>query len=203
MGNGKDAAWASINTPLTPEALRSFCLDVERLFRINPMLTFNEWSELEAGHFRCKGQNWSQERPFDFELEFKVESLPEGIRINYLGESLKSSTLFRVEKVPEGGPGLSRLTIVDEYNEALPEEVRQAQLHRVDRSIRVWAEYLLRYLIIWDRWSWCPPWRWYMQRIWLPMKPSGRRITYMLLWISALEVALIGLGVIIYYLEYA
>ena len=200
---GTDAAWASINTPLTPEALRSFCLDVERLFRINPMLTFDDWRELGPGHFRCRGRNWSQEQPFDFDLEFRVESLPEGIRVNYLGENLKSATLFRIEAAPEEGPGLSRLTIIDEYNDEVPEETRQAQLHKVDRSIRVWAEYLLLYLVSWERWSWCAPWRWYMRRVWLPMKPSGRRITYMLLWITAFEMALIGLGFVIYYLEYA
>jgi hypothetical protein len=42
-----------------------------------------------------------------------------------------------------------------------------------------------------------------MRRIWQPMKPSARRITYMLLWISLAEVALIALGVAIYFVEFA
>jgi hypothetical protein len=35
------------------------------------------------------------------------------------------------------------------------------------------------------------------------MKPAGRRITYMLLWITVVEFALIALGVGIYFVEYA
>ncbi len=41
-----------------------------------------------------------------------------------------------------------------------------------------------------------------MKRVWQPMKPSGRRITYMLLWISLVEIALIALGAGIYWSEY-
>jgi len=35
------------------------------------------------------------------------------------------------------------------------------------------------------------------------MKPTARRITYMLLWISLVEIALLTLGVGIYFFEYA
>ena len=55
-----------------------------------------------------------------------------------------------------------------------------------------------QYLVRWHRWSRIAPWRWYMQHIWLPMKPAARRITYMLLWITLAEIALILLIAIIY-----
>jgi hypothetical protein len=38
----KDAAWATINTPLEVNELKLFCQDIERLFRINPMLHFKQ-----------------------------------------------------------------------------------------------------------------------------------------------------------------
>jgi hypothetical protein len=42
-----------------------------------------------------------------------------------------------------------------------------------------------------------------MRRVWQPMKPTARRISYMLVWISLFEIALIALGVAIYFSEYA
>ena len=66
----------------------------------------------------------------------------------------------------------------------------------------VWAEYLQRYLLMWVRWRRFGMWRWYMRRVWQPMKPASRRITYILLWISVVEIALIALGVAIYFIEY-
>ncbi len=39
----QDVAWASLETSLDVESLKSFCQDLERLFRINPMLIFKSW----------------------------------------------------------------------------------------------------------------------------------------------------------------
>jgi hypothetical protein len=69
--------------------------------------------------------------------------------------------------------------------------------------LKVWAHELQRYLISWHRWSNYRLWRWYMQRIWQPMTPMGRRITAILLWVAAFELALVLLGAGIYYLDYA
>jgi hypothetical protein len=40
-----------------------------------------------------------------------------------------------------------------------------------------------------------------MRRVWLPMKPAGRRITYILLAVTAAEIVLIALVMGIYWLE--
>ncbi|MEJ2181219.1 MAG: hypothetical protein P8Y28_12500, partial [Gammaproteobacteria bacterium] len=106
-------------------------------------------------------------------------------------------SLFKIEPAPQG----SKLTITD-YYERLPAEEREQHLHEVDKSLVVWANYLQRYLITWSRWSRFAPWRWYMRRIWQPMKPTARRITYSLLWITVVEIALIALGVAIYFVEF-
>ena len=196
----EDAAWASINTPLDEGELKSFCRDVERLFRINPMLYFSKWESLGGNRYFMAGQNISQKEPFDFESEFTVEELPDGLRADYK-QGLKTSTTFKIEPSPDPRWG-SRLTIVDCYD-GMSEQERKEQLHKVDRSLVIWAKYLQQYLLAWKRWSRFALWRWYMRRVWLPMKPSGRRISYMLIWISIFEVALILLGVVIYYLEYA
>jgi hypothetical protein len=194
----EDAAWASVNTPLSAEVLKTFCqVDVERLFRINPMLEFKQWKQLDNNRYLFSAKNISQETPFEFETEVNVSETPNGLRVDY-SNGIKSSTEFNIEPVEQG----ARLTITDRY-EGLSEAERQEHLGEVDKSITVWAEYLQRFLIDWKKWSRFGLWRWYMRRVWQPMKPSGRRITYILLWITVVEIALIILGAGIYFAEYA
>ena len=192
----EDAAWASVNTPLSDSDLTIFARDIERLYRINPMLEFQYFKNLGQQRYAYAGRNISQETPFEFEFTFAVKELPDGLEIEY-DQGIKSRTVFKIEPADKG----SKLTIT-EYYERLPAEEREQHLHLVDKSLVVWAEYLQRYLITWSRWSRFAPWRWYMRRIWQPMKPSARRITYSLLWITAVEIALILLGVGIYFVEY-
>jgi hypothetical protein len=192
----EDAAWAAINTPLSVDQLHEFCRDVERLFRINPMLEFSSFESPGDNRYSMAGQNISQETPFEFDVSFTVNELPDGLQIDY-DSGVKSSTRLMIEAAPQG----SKLTITDAY-ERLPAQDREQHLKEVDRSLVRWAEYLQRYLISWRRWHRFPPWRWYMTRVWQPMKPMARRITYILLWISVVEVALIALGAAIWFVEY-
>ncbi|HHJ16064.1 MAG TPA: hypothetical protein ENJ80_05135 [Gammaproteobacteria bacterium] len=194
---GEDAAWASVETPLSVEALKDFCADIERLYRINPMLEFRHWEAGPDNRFVFSGRNISQEPPFDFEFGLSATRRDDGVHIDY-DRGIKSSTTFTIEPAAQG----SRLTITDRY-ERLPAEQRSAHLHEVDKSLVVWAQYLQQYMINWQRWSRFGPWRWYMRRVWQPMKPAGRRITYILLWITTVEIALIALGVAVYFAEYA
>lgn len=190
-----DAAWASINTPLGVDELKSFCQDIERLFRINPMLEFNAWEKLADHRYRMAVKNISQEQPFEIDVELDIEQLGNEIIIHY-ANGLKKQTIFRIEPSEFG----SKLTLIDEYG--LSEAERNQKISEVDKSLVNWADYLQRYLILWKKWSKHGWWRWYMKRIWQPMKPTGRRITYMFLWITLVEIALIVLGAGIYWSEY-
>jgi hypothetical protein len=191
----EDAAWAAINTPLSVDELKDFCQDIERLFRINPMLEFNSWERLADDRYRMAVKNISQEQPFEVDVEFDVEHQDDGIIVHY-ASGLKKQTIFRVEASEYG----SKLTLIDEYG--LSEVERDEKISEVDKSLVNWADYLQRYLILWKKWSKHGWWRWYMKRIWQPMKPTGRRITYMFLWITLVEIALIALGAGIYWSEY-
>jgi len=188
-----DAAWASINTPFSAQELSAFCRDVERLYRINPLLEFDEWSQAAGDCYRFRGRNLSNQQ--DLDLELCLERMPDGLRVRY-SEGLKLSTLFKIEPAAQG----SKLTIVDEYA-ALPEQERQARLDEVDKSLVPWANYLQEYIVSWKRWSWLVPWRWYMRRVWQPMKPSARRITYMIIWITAAEIVAFLMIFAIFWLE--
>lgn len=191
-----DAAWAAINTPLSVEELDIFCQDVERLFRINPMLEFNAWEKLPDNQYRMAVKNISQEEPFEIDVNIKVEQKADEIILHY-SNGIKKKTTLKIEPSEYG----SKLTITDSYD-GLSEEERQSRMHEVDKSLINWTEYLQRFLIMWNKWSKFGLWRWYMKRIWQPMKPAGRRITYMLLWITLVEVALITLGVGVYLSEF-
>lgn len=192
----EDAAWAAVNTPLSVDELKDFCQDIERLFRINPMLEFKAWERLADDRYRMAVKNISQEQPFELDVEFNVEQQGDEIIIHY-ANGLKQQTIFRIEPSEFG----SRLTLIDEYG--LSEAERNEKISEVDKSLVNWADYLQRYLILWKKWSRHGWWRWYMKRIWQPMKPTGRRITYMFLWITLVEIALIALGAGIYWSEYS
>jgi hypothetical protein len=192
----EDAAWASFKTPLNETELREFCNDIERLYRINPYLEFSQWRSIDPQQYHFSGKNISQEPPFEFELDLRVEHVEDGIRVHY-AQGLKSSTTFKIEAAPEG----SQLTIIEDYSQ-LPEEEREARLHEVDRSLVKWANDIQAYLVTWNNWSRFGLWRWYMRRIWQPLKPMARRIVYILLWITVVEIALILLGAAIFWVEY-
>ncbi|MDH5327261.1 MAG: hypothetical protein OEZ68_05505 [Gammaproteobacteria bacterium] len=191
----QDRAWVCVELPISEAELFEFCQDIERLFRINPHLVFNEWSVLGKNEYRFTGVNSSQEQPFEFDVTMRVEPQDDGLLILY-SDGLKKSTRLKVEPHSTG----SKLTITDEYTELGAEE-KQERLHEVDRSLVIWATDIRSYLQQWKRWGKLGFYRWYMRRIWQPLKPMGRRITYMLIWISIFEVALIALGFAIYWAE--
>lgn len=194
-----DIAWASFRTPLCVQALIDFLQkDTERLLRINPFLEFKEWRDFGDERFHFSVRNLSQKKPFEWATELHSEIQPTGLKLTYK-EGLKLTTTFLVESADEG----SRLTITDYYNSDLSEEEKLARLGEVDKSLQVWARDLQQYIVRWNKWSRFSPWRWYMTKVWQPMKPTARRITYMLLWISLVEAALILLGVGIYFTEFS
>lgn len=191
----KDAAWVSIKTPLHEDALLVFIHDVERFFRINPMLEFKQWQALGASSYFMSGRNISQKTPFEFSTKLHVFQKNNGFEIEY-ENGLKSHTLIEIEAITlENGKLGSRLTITDSYRELDSDNT----LDEVDKSLVNWAAGLQCYFVNWRRWSGIKLWRWYMQRVWLPMKPNTRRITSMILWISVAEVALVALGTAVYF----
>ena len=195
----EDIAWASFLTPLSVQALIDFCQkDIERLLRINPFLEFKEWRDFGGERFHFIVRNFSQEVPFELDTELYSQVQPAGLKLKYK-EGIKLTTTFLVESADEG----SKFTITDSYNPKLSEEEKVARLGEVDKSLEVWARDLQQYLVRWKKWSRFAPWRWYMTKVWQPMRPTARRITYMLLWISLVEVALIFLGVGIYFTEFS
>jgi hypothetical protein len=189
---GADAAWVVLETPLAPDALTAFCSDVERLYRINPFLEFASWTQDGPDRFRAEVVNHSNGQRIT--LQGRVVRTPHGaLKVDY-AEGLKKSTRFEIQPAAAG----SRLTITDTYGPAA-----EAQAAEVDRSLHAWGVALKAHLERDRRWGWLPLYRWAVERVWLPMKPSARRITFLVLVIGLADIALIALGFAIYWLEYA
>ncbi len=142
--NCADTALPILHAPLSAPGLTQFCRDIERLFRINPMLNVRHWRCLDANRYFFAGQNISQPMPFDFELILTVRQLSNGLQIEY-DQGVKSRTTFTIDPIRALPDSSSSLTITD-YYDGLPESERVQQLHRADKSISIWAHDLQRYL---------------------------------------------------------
>jgi len=188
----EDKAWAEFKTPLNAGALLEFCNDPEVLFRINPYLEIISWEKLPDNNYKIHVTNFSQVPEFEVQTDFEKQVSTRKIQLQY-NSGIKSNTVFSVESIPEG----SKLTITENYN-INDNNVSEDYLHFVDKSLTKWAEEIQNFLIQWKRWCWFYPWRLYKLRVWLSMKPSARRISDVILFVSAFEVILIILGIAIY-----
>lgn len=189
----RDEAWVAIDAPLSAAELARFCLDLERLYRINPYLEFRAWRN-GAGTTDAVDvayRNLSNNR--DFEGRFTLHRTSEfDFSVRY-DSGIKRQTRFTIAPLASG----SRLVITDDYSGAGTD----VDLSEVDRSLHAWGTALREYLAREARWGHIRPWRWYMRRVWVPMKPSARRITYILIVITLAEVALAGLVMAVYWAE--
>jgi hypothetical protein len=192
----RDAAWVVVETPVGLPALRDFCADAERLFRINPYLEFQAWQRSDTDRYHAKFRNLSNQQ--NVVLDMRIErASPDEFAVVY-GDGIKARTRFSLESTAAG----SRLTMTDEYSR-LPDAERAQRIDEVDKSLNAWGWALHEYLRHEQRWGRSALWRWYMRRLWLPMTPRSRRITYMLVLLAAAELVLILLGATIYWIEFA
>ena len=187
-----DAAWVTIDTPLPPERLAAFCRDLERLYRINPYLEFHRWHDWPDGGAEIAYRNLSNGREAVLQLARVADG--DGFTVRY-DRGIKRSTRFEIEPTPGG----SRLKITDNY-EGVPGS-DGPDTGAVDRSLHAWGIALHDYLRREARWGHIGPWHWYMRRVWVPMKPAARRITFIIFLVALAEIALSLLVLAIYWAE--
>jgi hypothetical protein len=191
----EDKAWVVISTSLRQAELRRFCHDLERLFRINPYLEFKLWRVQTPGHIHTEFHNLSNLQDYALDLEVVAES--EDVFLVRYAQGIKALTRFEIQAQSAG----ATLTITDDYSH-LPQDERVRRAHEVDRSLPAWGQALFEYLRRQRRYGWIAPWRWYMRKVWVPMKPSARRIVWMLYLITAVELAAVLLIALIWWLEH-
>jgi hypothetical protein len=175
-----DAAWIRVPTPFSVVELAVLCSEPEVLFRINPYYYFKCWTQTgpEAYHADLDNQSNQQALVLDMEVSRAAGG---GFEVSY-AQGIKRRTVFSIEPMPQG----SYLCVTDDY-ESLAEGKCGAREAEVDKSLPAWGEALRMYFKRMKRWSWLPGWRWYMRRLWIPMKPSARRIVWLLYLITVAE----------------
>jgi len=187
-------AWAEVVVPLSVnKCIAIFRNRIGHLLRINPLYEVSEFTDMGAGQYRFRAKNLSNEQEIDTALT--VSDTEYGFRIDYSDE-FKMNTELVFEHTDTG----AKIRLI-EYYPLLSEEEQKQNLEKVDKSLVPWARYLQEYLVSWRRWSWLAPWRWYMNSIWINMKPSARRITYMLLWITFVEIVAFLMIFVIFWFE--
>ncbi len=192
---GDDASWVAIDTPLGLDALRAFCGDLERLYRINPYLEIRSWTPAGANAVRVDWRNLSNQQAVALELHRTRES-DDAFSIGF-SAGLKRATHFRLEPAAAG----SRLTITDRYD-GLPQEERERRLAEVDKSLEAWGWALHAYLAREHRWGANPLWPWATRRFWLPLRPSSRRIGGLIVLVTLAEFAFFLLVALIWWSEH-
>jgi hypothetical protein len=190
-----DAAWVIVDSPLPIETLREFCRDVERLYRINPSLEITAWRPVADDTFHAAWRNTSNQQDAVFDLRIERGSA-DAFEVAY-SQGLKRCTRFALSPAVSG----SRLTITDDYG-GVPEEERARRVVEVDQSLVAWGWALHAYLRRERRWGRNAVYRWTMRRVWLPMKPSARRITTLLVVVTAAEFLIVLFVGLIWWIEH-
>ncbi|MFN7085285.1 MAG: hypothetical protein ACK4N4_01505 [Burkholderiales bacterium] len=188
-----DAAWVVIDTPLAPQALAVFCRDLERLYRINPYLEFHAWTRIGNGSVHAVFRNLSNRREYDVKMRVEYRSVFDFTV--YYDHGIRRSTRFEIEAALGG----SRLGITDDYTSTAPGTAPDPD--QADKSLRAWGVALKTYLERENRWGKSAIWRWYMRRVWLPMRPAARRIAFVITMVTLAEIALFALVMAIYWIE--
>ena len=188
--NLKNAAWVTIPTRLRAEILFNFCRNIERLFRLNPYLRIFSWRVLSKNRFEAEWENFSNEQVIKIATRIEVVQLDNEFQLKY-ATGIKRKTHFRVEPSTSG----SVLAIVDDYGDS-----SQKDIQKVDKSLPAWGQaiekffaryYYLRHIPYADK---------IIDRVWIRLSPSGRRIAYILLVITAIELMVLFLFVVLYWL---
>ncbi len=190
----EDFARIEINSPFNEEWLREFIKEPQRILRINSLFEFSVFEKITDDSWHIIGKNLSNKQ--DFDVTFKTKKIAKGILLNYDGW-LKTSTEITINK---GEDQTTKLIIIDDYSGSNNKE-RQQRIAEVDNSIVQWGNDIYRYFSHWKRWSWIPGWKAYMLKFWITMKPSARRISFLLFAITAAEFVIFLFVFLIFWLE--
>jgi len=191
----RDAAWVRVPTRLSPEALARELADAEVLLRLNPYYYFRTCRRSAPDSYHAEFENQSNQQQLVVDIDVARGPGP-GLTLNYR-QGLKRRTLFTIEPGALG----STLVVTDDYSGTSEEERKQREAE-VDKSLLAWGEALRVYFLRLQRYSRIPGWRGYIRRLWIPMKPSARRIVWLLYLITLVEFLFFCFVVLIWWVEH-
>lgn len=187
-----DAAWVTIKSNLPADKVFTILSDAEVLLRLNPYYYFDSLSAADNGYTMQMVNHSNQQ---NVQTSFTCKRDENRLELVY-DDFIKKRTVLDVKADNTG----SIITLSDDYSN-LSEPEREKRVDEVDKSLNAWGEAILTYLARMKRWSWLPGWRTYMRRFWIPMKPSARRIVWMLYLVTVVEFFFFLFVMLIYVLE--
>lgn len=185
--NLTNAAWIKIPTKLAVNDLSEFCSHLERLFRLNPYLQIELWQPKSLSLTEVKWENHSNTETFTVETTMQALKNKNEIEINY-SKGIKQKTFFIIEPFEQD----SALLIVDDYGDSEPDK-----LGGVDKSLQAWGVSLERFFKHYALLKKIPGIDIVIDRFWIRLSPMARRITYILLVITIVEVIALILFVLL------
>lgn len=188
--NLENAAWITIPTKLKLTTLINFCSKVERLYRLNPYLRINTWRVADDAIIDVDWDNHSNEQLLTTATRIEVVKSENEIRLSY-ASGIKRETLLLVEESIGG----AQLTIIDDYGSRSQRDTQQ-----VDKSLAAWGQALDKFFSRYFYLQHIPFADRIIDRIWLRLSPTSRRITYILFVITVIEIAALLLFVGLFWL---
>ena len=195
-----NSTWVTLEIATPPAALFEYLKNFERLFRLNPYLDIKQWVEREGGkRFQLEALN--EMNGVTYSLDIDVESIQAStyFLLRY-SQGLKETLEITIQAASDQHKSI--LTLREHYHQTTQEQ-REQQLQEIDHSLIPWGKSIRLYILGLQRWAWFWPYRWYHEKVWLPMRPTHRRISRMLIWVTLLEFVVFLFVFIIYWLELA
>lgn len=195
-----NSAWVTLEIPVPPAELFVFLQNIERLFRLNPYLDIKQWTESEVGQrFRLQALNEMNGVHYDLDISVEGNEPNSCLKLRY-SQGLKDALDITLQAGAD--PDKTILTLRERYHQPTAEQQEQ-QLKEVDHSLIPWGQAIRLYVRGLRRWSWFWPYRWYREKFWLGMRPTHRRISRMIIWITVIEFVVFLFVFTIYWLELA
>ena len=180
--DSSDQVWVRVEVCAQFAELLTFSQNPEQLFRLNPYYEIRHWQWQSPEHASVEFYNHSNQQLVKTELV--LEPIANGWICHYRS-GIKVRTSCEISAEAAG----SVLQITEEYADFSDEE-KQTRLAEVDKSLNAWAHGIQAYFHSLERFSWLPGWRLYRSTIWLHMKPSARRIVFLLFWMTFADLLL-------------
>ncbi len=182
----ENAAWAIVPISLSSAEVLEFCLDVEKIYRLNPYLKIKVWQQAGNDQAHVSWENHSSHHVFLVDTDINVHAVNNEIKIEY-HSGPKKETLFIVNALEKG----SELIIVDDYGGST-----HTSYAEIDKSINAWGESLHHFFNHYAVIKYIPFVKLLINKVWIRMNPMARRITYVLFVITAVELLALLLFVI-------
>ncbi len=192
----QDAAWARADIPLSAQETFAFLADIERLFRLNPLLEISSWQQQTGINGACRLEALNESNGCAYAVGIAITGVIHDQAITLLYDrGIKASTELRIEPAGEG----SSLTITEHYHPL--ENQDDQRFKEVDRSLVPWLAAIRGHIAGLARYGWLPGYRWWVGRFMPGMPPRQRRMVRMMVWISLLEFIVFLCVATIFWLE--